>query len=212
MEITTAEVPFRHWVCDDFFPRLNGEALELPGAADPVWVRYDNDCERHKRTSNDLAGLPPVWGSVFGRLFSPSVVSWLACLAEVTGLRADPTLHGGGVHVTDPGGWLQPHLDYALHPSGLERRLNLVLFLNPQWQTGWGGAFELYDDEGRRVVLRVFPSFNRAVIWEPSDTTFHGTQSLSKRAPPRVTAAVYYLADPRPGVTRKRALYVPRRA
>jgi hypothetical protein len=179
-------------------------------------VRYDNDCEWRKRTCNDIRALEDVgcrtW-PIFSNLGLSGVVALIAHRIGIESLTMDSTFHGGGLHVTDPGGWLSPHLDYSRHPKlpDMERRLNLVLFLNPEWREEWGGAFELYDDAGAEVVARVYPKFNSAVLWEPTDVAFHGTQKVTDDAPPRVSLAVYYLAPARPNCTRKRALFVPRR-
>lgn len=206
--------PFRHWVIEGFLedpgecPRVHSA---VPRPDWPHWVRYANDCEWGKRTCRDTDQLPAAAACLLYRLNEPARVQQLEQLTGVADLVPDRELHGGGIHVTDPGGYLQCHLDYALHPSGLERRLNLVLFLNPVWRGEWGGAFDLYDDAGLHVVKRVFPAENRAVLWEASDLAYHGTELVAPGASPRVTAAVYYLAQPRPGATRKRALFVPKR-
>jgi Rps23 Pro-64 3,4-dihydroxylase Tpa1-like proline 4-hydroxylase len=201
--------PFWHWVIDSW---LTAETLPPPPPDNdwPGWeARYENDVEQHKRTSRRL-----VFGQyapIFERLRSPlTVEAW----SERTGVNLldDPTLHGGGLHVTDPGGWLNCHLDYALHPKldGMERRLNLIVFLNREWREEWGGAFELCDPEGN-VVKRIFPAPGRLIAFETSDLSYHGTQQVAAEAPPRVTAAVYFLAKARQGATRKRALFMPTR-
>src|SRR5262245_36315054 len=159
MEIRSFTEPFRHWLVDGAVP----EALLPPDAEGLVrlpwpWVVYDNELERRKRACNDLAAMGPV-AALFGHLTAADVVGRFGALAGIPGLRPDPTLHGGGVHVTDPGGWLACHVDYSLHPDlspPMERRLNLVLFLNPFWQGGWGGALELYADDGATCVKRVY--------------------------------------------------------
>jgi Rps23 Pro-64 3,4-dihydroxylase Tpa1-like proline 4-hydroxylase len=135
----------------------------------------------------------------------------LADLAETVGceIRPDPDLYGGGIHVTDPGGYLTSHLDYALHPTGLERRINLVLFLNETWQPGWGGAFALYDRSGKKQVKEILPEPGLTIVWEAGDLSFHGTRQVSHNADPRVTAACYYLAPPRLGCCRPCALFTP---
>jgi hypothetical protein len=195
----------------------SGRASQLHAALPPIewsgWeARYENDCERGKRTCRDWAKLP---AAVAAELAALNGLTWLGYLRRLTGiteLAIDPYLHGAGLHITDPGGWLSPHLDYALHPKlpGMERRVNLLLFLNPTWREEWGGAFELGDDLGNPAE-RVFPAPGRAVVWLPSDVAYHGTQRIAEDAPPRATLAVYYLAPARPGVVRKRALFVPNR-
>ena len=205
--IDQSDTPFRHWVLE----RTESLVVDPPTSANPLWVHYDNQCERRKRTCNDLEVLPPLVRDEVQCLCSAEAIAFLESLSGIAGLT--PDLHGGGLHVTAPGGWLSPHLDYAIHPRlGLERRLNLIEFGGNDWPLEWGGAFELFDDEGREVRRRIYPGPGRVVVWEPGDTAFHGTQAVAGGAAERVTLAVYYLAAPRPGITRKRALFVPPRA
>ncbi len=214
MEARQSSVPFRHWVIDGLTPALllRQCVAEIPSAAWPKWVVYANESEC-KRTTRDLDRLGPATVEVFRQLQTRRVVDifgdWLAA-----NLEPDPMLHGGGIHVVDPGGWLRPHLDYQLHPFArppMQRFLSLVLFLNDDWREEWGGALEFYDDMGREAVTRIYPQFGRAVAWLNTDAAYHGTQQTARRAAPRLTAAVYYLTPAGPGVNRKRALYVPRR-
>lgn len=198
--------PFRHWIIEGFADPPKHAPLP-----DGPWARYSNDCEKGKRTCNAIDRYGP-WGQLFGWLLDPFTVEGLTMLTGIDGLQADQSLYGAGLHVTDPGGWLNCHLDYALHTNGMERRLNVVLFLNQEWREEWGGAFELWDEPARAVVQRIYPAWNRAVVWEASDLAYHGTQALTHDAPPRITAACYYLAPARPGCVRKRALFVPCRA
>ncbi len=222
MNATRHEHPFTHFVVEDFAPAGLVDGLSwVPGPEWAGWeARYDNDCERGKRTTRRLDAIGPGWGDLFGWLNGELLATTLGRTCGVYPLSPDPTAHGAGLHVTEPGGHLSPHLDYALHPllEGMERRLNLVLFLNREWREEWGGALELYDNAAATVGARIYPKLNRAVLWCPGDVEFHGTQRVeyvdderAANVPPRVTAAAYYLAPARPGVTRRRALFVPQR-
>lgn len=211
--VEACEAPYRHWIVENVAPSaLACTAIaDVPGDDWPHWVRYRNDCEA-KRTSRDLDRLPVAICDLVHMLNHPACVESLSRLTGIEGLTADPTLHGAGLHITDAGGHLNCHLDYARHPElPLERRLSLVLFLNDSWSEEEGGAFELYDDGARNVMKRVWPDFNTAIIFENGDASYHGTQAVSSLAPPRVTVTSYYLAPPRPGCNRRRALFVPAR-
>ena len=59
-----------------------------------------------------------------------------AALTGVGGLVPDPHLHGGGQHQIRPGGKLAIHADFNRHPKlNLDRRLNLLLYLNRGWRS-----------------------------------------------------------------------------
>jgi len=206
MDISEFQVPFRHWVIDGAVPEfeIDRAMKSIAGADSKFWIHYDNENER-KRTANSLdLGLTDMlqrW-------------PWIAFLERVTGivgLQPDPELYGGGVHMSESGGFLRPHVDYAFHPHRkLHRKLNAILFLNAEWNPEWGGAFELYDDRGEVLMRKVYPAPGRLVLWEPSDSAFHGCGEVTGQAA-RVTAAVYYLSEPKLEVSRKRALFVPLR-
>lgn len=206
--------PFRHWVVDGAVDEqwLRDVAREVPTPDWPCWHRYQNDLER-KRTCQTPYRLGPQTARLLWYFNSREWVAWLQKITDVSPLFPDNTLHGGGLHVMDNGGALGTHIDYALHPIlNLERRLNLILFFNEQWDERWGGSLLLKDDMGERTVTKVAPTWNRAVLWEPSDISYHGTEEIECPAGmERRSLAVYYLSAPRPSAVRKRALFIPDR-
>lgn len=213
-EVFAAAEPFPHLVLNSWIPEKYLQiSKSLPVRQDPAWVQYRSGSEL-KRTCRDIHLLPDPAPRLFWWLNSQQFIGHLQQLTGLQELLPDPMLHGGGIHCSDQGGRLGIHVDYALHPRlKLERKLNLVAFLNPEWSPAWGGALELWNDDATECVKRILPQPGRVVIWRPSDISFHG-QPQPVECPEhisRTTAAVYYLGEPSPGVTRKRALFVPDR-
>lgn len=207
--------PFDHWIVDYVVSRNDAINLASHVATHWTqnrnrWVLYNNDCERRKWANPNPQDVPG-GNELFAGLSSRQFIEELSEITGESRLIADPTLHGAGFHIVEPDGYLSPHLDYALHPKieGMERRVNLILFLNGGSRED-GGAFELWNDTATEVQGRVYPKPGCAVIWKPGDVEYHGTQ-LVKREYPRIAAAVYYLAPARPNVVRKRALFIPQR-
>lgn len=206
------EAPFRHWEFSTLFSAeacrsLGQEILEIPD--DDRWVRYDNACERKRSCNRDL---PKAVDAVLKMLVNEDMRYILGTLANKPNLAPDPWLHGGGVHVIDPGGFLGCHLDYARHPkhASAERALNLVLFMSDC--RGGGGQLRFHDVNGEQVVKEIEGTPGMAVAWEPTDESYHSVAPVAKDAPPRVTLAAYYLTSPcRSHVKRTRALFVPPR-
>jgi hypothetical protein len=203
----TQTQPFRHWIFDGYFQPVGPLPASLP------WeVKYGNDLERDKRTLRDVAALPDDFREVFAELTDPASVNAWARRLDVPGLINDPMMHGAGLHVTDPGGWLQVHVDYERHPRhpDYERRLSLIAFLHPEWRPEWGGQLLLCDPSGEpRTAIDPLPG--RLVAFEGGPTSYHGVRPTTPEAPPRISAAVYYLARTRPHASRLRALFMPNR-
>lgn len=124
---------------------------------------------------------------------------FLQNLTRIKGLIADSHFLGGGLHETARGGHLSIHADFNMHPHmKLQRRLNLILFLNEEWNPEWGGALELWDRKMIACRASVDPVFNRAVVFNTDSTSFHGHPD-PLNCPPEVfrrSIALYYYTVP----------------
>ena len=100
----------------------------------------------------------------------------MSALTGIPGLLADPSLEGGGMHQTEPGGFLNVHADFTMHhhQTRWHRRVNLILYLNEDWQDAWGGQLELWDRAMASCVTKIPPILNRAAIFNTDETSFHG--------------------------------------
>lgn len=132
-----------------------------------------------------------------------SSAEFLETIAEITGIRnlvADPDLVGGGIHIMRPGAVLDVHIDFNLLSSrNLYRRLNILLFLNIDWRTEWGGQLELWDRDVQVCEAVVEPLFNRCVIFETSDHSFHGVRKVTcPKGRTRKSYAGYYYTNEAP--------------
>jgi hypothetical protein len=207
--------PFRHVVAYGLFdPTLLRRVVKgFPPPESPLWFRYDSPLEK-KLSCNKVDLLPPFLGAFVTRLNSPDVAAAVGNLFGIDGLVVDPCLHGGGLHMTEPGGKLDIHLDFADHPKlPLTRRVNLILYLNEDWQDPWGGELELWDAEMRRCVVRITPGFNRLVLFEVHDRAYHGhPDALTCPADHfRRSIALYFLTDRQTAnAERPRAQFVAR--
>jgi len=203
--------PFRHWVIDDFCNPIAKSVLDRHIGPN-FEAFYDNDIERGKKTARNIDLVPGPVASIMERLTNAGSVGHWSRVLGVT-LQADPTNHGGGLHVMDAGGWLGGHIDYARHPKfpHLERRLNLIAFIHPEWECHFGGQLLLMDTNGK-TMAEITPFPGRLVVFETGDDSYHGVRVISSRHGPRVSVAAYMLSAARPGVNRTRALFFPNRS
>lgn len=196
--------PVPHIVMDDFLPRSLANALvaEFPPVDAPVWNALPTEDQRHKRSTREDSVVPPLARAVIMHLNSGMFLQFLERLTGVPELIVDTKLAGGGLHRIDRGGKLSVHIDFSHHPSnGLNRRLNLLLYLNPQWDEAWGGNFELWkwQPDDKRPLASIAPLFNRCVVFSTSPESWHGhpTPLATPEGVARRSLALYYFSNGR---------------
>lgn len=164
---------------------LDRVRLEFPAPWDDRWTVYGSEHEIGKQE-----GGPMCWGpatlQLLDRLTSAEACEWIA---DVLGLdcelRADTI--GGGMHQSPPGAFLDVHVDFSRHPvwDGWDRRVNLLVYLNEDWTDEDGGTLVLGDE-------RIVPTFNRTVMFETTDESWHGHPDPVKDRVRRSIAVYYY--------------------
>lgn len=197
----TAE-PFPHVVIDDFLPvdALEKVAHSFPKAADIDWHRSANP-RQQKLAVEDETQISDQARSLLYQLNSATYMKFLEVLTGIDGLIPDPYFAGGGLHQIEPGGYLKIHADFNRHPKFmLDRRLNLLLYLNEDWSEDYGGHLELWNKTMTACVHRILPIFNRCVIFNTTDFSYHGhPEPLGCPAGmTRKSLALYYYSNGRP--------------
>lgn len=209
--------PFNYSVIDNFFDVETAKHLEeeFPKYDSTDWHIYKNAIE-NKKTSNNWNLFPSLTYRVFKYLCSDEFINLIADLIG-SELYPDVGLHGGGWHIHSNGGNLNPHLDYSIHPKlKLQRKLNLIIYLSENMTEGMGGEFGMWannNNEPGNLIKSFSPLFNRAVIFDTTQNSWHGMVSPVSCPPDiyRKSLAVYYLCDPSKNAkSHQRALFAPR--
>lgn len=198
-------LPFPHAVIDDAFePAMIKKVSEHFPAPDTSWWLYDNVLER-KFAKNNLSDLSQFIKQLIYYLNSFEFIDQLETLTGIQGLISDHTLNGGGLHQIARGGKLDIHCDYNYHPiTALDRRINVLVYLNEDWKKEWGGELEFWNSDMTECTKSFLPLFNRMVIFSTTDTAFHGHPE-PLRCPEGVTRksiAMYYYTNGRPSQER----------
>ena len=168
--------PFPHVVVDDLLdvPLLERVLDEFESMDRGTWHQTDSTRER-KWSTEDVRRLGPFTSALIAQLNAGPFVTFLEELTGIAGLLPDPHLRGGGLHEIRPGGLLGVHADFNIHKRlKVYRRMNLLIYLNKAWEPSWGGSLELWDSGGRQCVRTVEPIFNRAVLFDASNFSYHG--------------------------------------
>ena len=198
--------PFTHFFLDNFFEeKFAYELLEnFPSLDSDLWERT-NDPEievkmRSKWTSE--FDIPEKIIDVIRIMNSAPFLESLSNALDIPKLIPDPYFTGGGLNVTVSGGLLDVHVDGNYHDAtGLHRRVNAILYLNPGWQKGWGGEFGLYDETGNKLIKKIAPIHNRLIIFDTNDKSFHGLPdplNFPEGHARRSIILYYYTKDERP--------------
>lgn len=198
--------PFRHVVIDDFLaaPFANRLIAEFP-PFERGNARNEAGELGSKSTVERIRELGSSYSELDDLIQSPAFLELVGRLTGIDNLLYDPWYFGGGTHENRPGQDLDPHVDFNRHPiENWHRRLNLIVYLNHAWEDAWGGSLELHVDPrspDNRIEL-VTPLFNRCVIFETTETSWHG---FSRIAPPadrqdisRRSIALYFYTSERP--------------
>ena len=204
-----AAEPFPHVVIDGFLDAaLCRRLVETFPAYDDV--RFRNDWgELGKAWREDVSRLGSAWTELDRGLRSPAFLGLLSRISGIPNLLFDPSYFGGGTHENLHDMELDPHIDFNLHPqTQLHRRLNLLLYLNDEWDEAWGGSLELHTNPWRppheNRITTIPPLANRCVIFETSDRSWHGFRRIAlpedRRKLSRRSFAMYLYTRERPAL------------
>jgi hypothetical protein len=199
--------PFRHVCLDGFLEAPMAERLlmEFP-PFDPRFARDEMGGVGSKAVNTDLANIGPSYRELYGYMRSRQFLDSMSQMLGIPGLLFDPHMFGGGTHENLEGQELDPHIDFNYDPvRRLHRRLNLLIYLNKEWDLSWGGAIELHSDPRdweRDRVTSFNCQFNRAVIFETNEHSWHGFRRIrfpeSRRGLSRKCISVYLYTKRRP--------------
>ncbi len=198
--------PFRHVVIDDFFSAdyANRLLAEFPDF-DRGNARNEAGHLGNKSTVERIRELGAPYRDLDDLIQSMDFLGLIGQLVGIPDLLYDPWYFGAGTHENREGQDLDPHVDFNRHPiENWHRRLNLIVYLNPEWQDDWGGSLEIHTDprlEDNRIEL-ITPLFNRCVIFETTEKSWHGFRRItlpeSKRDLSRRSIALYFYTKDRP--------------
>lgn len=189
------EQPYPHICIDNFLPLevLERCLKDLEGVADPE-TQFSRPQENLK-SSYIPERLPIYTKNFFYALNSRPFIAFLEAMTGIKGLIPDPYFAGAGIHRVSNGGHLDIHADFNHHAQlNLERRLNVLIYLNHDWQEDWGGSFEIWDKAMSAKQKSFAPVFNRMVTFSTGSDTFHGNPQPVQhpQGKARQSIALYY--------------------
>jgi hypothetical protein len=201
-------VPYKHVCIEDFFNADMAELIlkDFP-AFDFTPKKNEFGDDGPKAVYENLSEISPFYEKLTAYLNSEEFNNAISQFTGIEGLRwGGESMYGGGTHENINGAELDPHVDFNYDDRTKEhRRINLLIYLNKEWEEGWGGEFELHSDPREpenNQIKSYLPLFNRAVIMETSEKSWHGFPLI--KLPPgkenlsRKSLALYFYTKDRP--------------
>lgn len=178
--------PFPHIVIDDFMNDFDARFISKEMDKYQFWGSDQSEYSKKAQVNKfftpwcdnnieDIKRDMPLTWKYLQYYNSPAFLRQLEDLTGIKGLIADNLYEGGGVHRIESGGKLSVHTDYSKHPrKNLYRRINLLIYLNEDWNPDWGGSLQLWNNDTKELVSEIQPMMNRAVIFNTTSTSLHG--------------------------------------
>ena len=199
--------PFRHVAIDDFLEAQICESLlnDFP-SFDERHATDEMGRIGRKAVVERLSGISRGYRKFYEYINSAAFLDAMSQLTGIPGLIADETLFGGGTHENRAGQGLDVHIDFNIDERRmLHRRVNLLVYLNKEWEEAWGGSIELHSNPRQPEideVKRFLPLFNRALIFETNEYSWHGFRRIElppdKEHLSRKSISIYLYTRERP--------------
>ncbi len=195
--------PFPHIVLDGLFDDAALAPLleDFPKPQETRWMRFDSPTEKKLGYFHEHSTISDRIRRFLDAMNGFEMLLFLEALTGIEGLIPDPYFGGGGLHQIEPGGFLKIHADFNVHPKlHIDRRINMLVYMNRGWREEWGGHLELWSPDMRECRQRIAPLFNRTVVFSTTDTSFHGHPHplLSPAGETRKSISLYYYTAGRP--------------
>src|SRR5690242_12454898 len=182
--------PFKHVVIENFFEPSFAEKLlaDFP-SFDPRLATNEFGLTGKKAVNTNLREIGPVYRQLYAAIGSPHFLDLISRISGIPDLILDPKMYGGGTHDNQHGQELDPHVDFNYDEAQqLHRRLNLIVYMNKEWRPEWGGALEIHSNPRDPVANRITsydPLFNRCVMFETNEHSWHGFPKIDLPADKR---------------------------
>ena len=178
-DIFHKSLPFKYILIDNFLDEQLAEEICTNFPKKNELSRHYNGLNENKSEGAAFDQFHPSFRELRMLLNSKSFIDDLTTITGINGLFSTEDSLGSGVHQGDNGSFLDIHVDFNIHHlQKVHRRINMLIFLNKDWKAEYGGALEFWDKNVRRLEQSYLPIYNRCVIFETNDFSYHGYSKI----------------------------------
>lgn len=176
-----ANAPFcRHIFLDDFFTEETANTLfeNFPSFESLNVIR--KSLNENKREDYNFDAWHPTFQKVRETLASKEFGKIISRITGIDGLFTNFDSLGQGIHQGATDSYLDVHIDVNVNvEKKIWRRVNLLVYLNKNWKTEYGGDIELWDTEMKNCVVKYPPFMNKAMIFVTDENSPHGYSKIN---------------------------------
>jgi len=169
--------PFPHVVLENFLPEdmVQGLTEHFPKERLRSDVVFDVGYAGHHKRQILPLDCDEFCRRAFDFFNAQPFLQFLEGLSGIEGLLPDPYFVGGGFHEIGRGGKLGIHADFRINNKlHVRRRMNVIIYLNQEWQEEYNGSLELWSRDMKSAAQRIAPLWNRCVIFNTDADSWHG--------------------------------------
>lgn len=187
---------FKFWVIDNLLP--DDIAVKIAQAfPEEKKLRQRNSIREYKRVGVDFDSYDKLMEQITYVFHDVDIVK---CIEDLTGFQQmipDRELYAGGLSSMTNNSFLNPHLDNSHNDSKTHYRvLNLLYYVSEDWKTENGGNLILFPHGMNKEPVTVTSRFNRLVLMETHDKSYHGVSKVKSKIPRRCVSNYYFSKSP----------------
>lgn len=164
---------------------------------DNEFIKYSNKYfEYEKYAMNDISKMPKNLSILFDYIHSDEFIEFVSKVTSLDKLYVDEKRWGGGLHKTNPSGYLSVHKDFNVLPESytskeqMLRCINLIGYITDENTESSFGDLEFWNSSEERIH-KINNKFNNWILFDTRNN-YHGHPYPYKGIKPRMSIASYY--------------------
>jgi Rps23 Pro-64 3,4-dihydroxylase Tpa1-like proline 4-hydroxylase len=173
-------LPYKHLVMDNFLTEDFAQTLHDNFPTIDKLNKHYHGLNEKKSEGSNFDDFHSSFSELKTKvLMSKEFAEWITAVTGVEDCFVTDDKLGTGLHQGGDGSFLDIHIDFNIHvEKNVHRRLNLLIYMNQNWKDEYAGDLEMWDAKMTKCEKKVAPLFNRAVIFETNEISYHGYSTV----------------------------------